>query len=73
MECYLGAGSSISTGLVKLGLNSNGAYFDIQTIDPADPDWELPGYTNGTSLVGTFRFPATFTPYLPLINKGGWC
>ena len=68
-----GPGSSISTGLIKLGVNVNSGFFDIQTIDPADTDWQLPGSSNGTSLVGTFKFPATFTPYLPLINKGGWC
>ena len=67
-------GSSISTGLVKFGFNNNTPEsFDIQTIDPADPDWEIPGNANGTSLTGTFLFPATFTIYYPLINKGNWC
>jgi hypothetical protein len=68
-----GAGSSISTGYVKFGYYEPGQYFDIQTIDPADADWQLPGYNNGTSLAGTFLFPATFTIYSPLTNKGGWC
>jgi hypothetical protein len=68
-----GAGSSISTGYVKFGYYAPGAYFDMQTVDPADTDWQLPGYNNGTSLAGTFLFPATFTQYLPLTNKGGWC
>ena len=68
-----GAGSSISTGYVKFGYYAPGSYFDIQTVDPADTDWQLPGYNNGTSLAGTFLFPATFTIYSPLTNKGGWC
>lgn len=70
-----GAGSSITTGLVKFGFNNAGTptYFDIQTIDPADPDWELAGVNNGTSLVGTFLFPLIINIYTPLIDKGGWC
>jgi hypothetical protein len=68
-----GAGSSISTGYVKFGYYAPGGYFDIQTVDPSDADWQIPGVNNGTSLVGTFLFPATFTIYNPLTNKGGWC
>ena len=68
-----GSGSSISTGYVKFGYNAAGSYFDMQTIDPADPDWQTPGVNNGTSLAGTFLFPAQFTIYDPLTNKGGWC
>jgi hypothetical protein len=73
-----GAGSTISNGLAKFGFyngggNPNSALFDIQTIDPTDTAWETPGVGNGTTLVGTFLFPATFTIYLPLTNKGGWC
>jgi hypothetical protein len=68
-----GAGSSISSGLVKFGYYGNGGQFDIQTVDPTDTDWQIPGNLNGTSLVGTFLFPATFTIYNPLTNKGGWC
>jgi hypothetical protein len=68
-----GAGSSISSGYVKFGYYEPGGYFDIQTVDPSDTDWQLPGYNNGTSLAGTFLFPATFTQYQPLTNKGGWC
>jgi len=68
-----GAGSSISTGYVKFGYYAPGSYFDIQTVDPADADWQIPGVNNGTSLVGTFLFPATFTQYVPSTNKGGWC
>ena len=69
-----GAGSSISFGLVKIGYN-NGVYalLDIQAIDPNDLNWQNSGNTTGTSLVGTFLFPATFTIYDPLTNKAGWC
>ena len=68
-----GAGSSVGSGYVKFGFSSGGGYFDIPAVDPADADWQIPGNTNGTTLVGTFLFPATFTQYLPLTNKGGWC
>lgn len=74
-----GAGSSVGYGLAKLGYyNGNGvdanAYIDIQTIDWfVNSDWQTPNSTNGYSLVGTFRFPATFVLYTPLLAKGGWC
>ena len=66
-------GSSISTGLVKFGFYAPSTYFDIQTIDPTDTDYLIPDTGQGTSLAGTFLFPATFTAYLPLLNKTGWC
>ena len=73
-----GAGSSIASGLAKLGFyNGNGdpsqAYFDIQTIDPTDTDYQQDNNNAGTSLAGTFLFPATFTIYSPLTDKNGWC
>jgi hypothetical protein len=73
-----GAGSSISSGLVKLGFyNGSGdttqSYVDIQTIDPTDTDYQQNNTNNGTTLVGTFLFPATFTIYSPLTDKNGWC
>lgn len=73
-----GAGSSISSGLVKLGFyNGNGdstnAYVDIQTIDTTDTSWQNNNDISGTSLTGTFLFPATFTIYSPLTDKNGWC
>jgi hypothetical protein len=68
-----GAGSSVGSGYVKFGFSSGGGYFDIQAVDPADADWQIPGNGNGTTLAGTFLLPATFTQYLPLTNKGGWC
>jgi hypothetical protein len=73
-----GAGSSISSGLAKLGFyNGSGdttqSYVDIQTIDPTDTNWQNNNSSAGTSLVGTFLFPATFTIYSPLTDKNGWC
>jgi len=72
------AGSTISSGLVKLGFyNGSGdttqSYVDIQTIDPTDTDYQIDNSNSGTSLVGTFLFPATFTIYSPLTDKNGWC
>jgi len=68
-----GAGSTITTGLIKFGFaNSIPASFYIQTIDPEDPDWVNPGY-DGTPLVGTFLFPLTINVYTPLIDKNAWC
>jgi len=73
-----GAGSSIPSGVVKFGFydgggNPNNAYIDIQAIDTADTNYQQPNNNAGTSLVGTFLFPATFTIYDPLTNKSGWC
>ena len=68
-----GAGSSIASGLVKFAYNNSNGQFFIEVIDPTDSAWSTPGYQNGTSLVGTFLFPATFTPYISLINKDAWC
>jgi hypothetical protein len=68
-----GSGSSINQGIVKFGSNVNGASFDIQTIDTTDPAYLENGNSNGTSLVGTFLFPATFTIYQPITDKNTWC
>jgi len=68
-----GVGSSVSSGIVKFGCDVNGNYFDIQTIDTSDTNYLTTDNSNGTSLVGTFKFPATFTIYKPIINKIGWC
>jgi hypothetical protein len=69
-----GSGSSVSSGIVKFGAYVNGGnYFDIQPIDTTDPNYLSPNNSQGTSLTGTFLFPATFTIYEPVTNKGGWC
>lgn len=69
-----GAGSTITTGLIKFGFqDSTPASLYIQTIDPADPDWANSGTYDGTPLVGTFLFPLTITIYTPLTDKNNWC
>lgn len=73
-----GAGSSIASGLVKLGFYNGGgnpvySYVNLQTIDPTDTNYQQNNTNNGTTLVGTFLFPATFTIYSPLTDKNGWC
>jgi hypothetical protein len=72
------AGSTIGSGLAKFGFyNGSGdptqSYVDIQTIDPTDTDYQIDNSNSGTSLVGTFLFPATFTIYSPLTDKTYWC
>ena len=42
-------------------------------VDPSDPAWQNNNTIQGTALVGTFNFPATFTPYYPLTDKNDWC
>ena len=68
-----GYGSTISSGIVKFGSNVNGVSFDIQTIDTSDTNYLTPNTGDGTSLVGTFLFPATFTIYYPITDKNTWC
>jgi hypothetical protein len=73
-----GTGSTISSGLVKIGFyNGNGdhtqAAIDFQPIDPTDTTWQNNNNNSGTSLVGTFLFPATFSIHAPLTDKNGWC
>lgn len=65
-----------STGLCRVGINnqSNGELI-LAPIDPTDTRWQS-GDINSKSLAGTFNFPATFTPYIPLTGIGGatqWC
>ena len=68
-----GPGSTIPSGIVKFGAYNNGENFEIQTIDTSDTNYLTPNTGDGTSLVGTFLFPATFTIYQPLTDKNGWC
>ena len=67
-----------STGIVRMGW-LDGALL-ISVVNTATNDWQTsspaqqPGPSNLT-LAGTFMFPATFTPYTPLIESNGdyWC
>jgi hypothetical protein len=73
-----GAGSSISSGLVRIGLSSNNNQFLISAVDTAYNDWYTnnnPGNPVNLSLAGSFYFPATFTLYTPVISSESnyWC
>ena len=70
-----GSGSTVTYGVAKVSFTpTNGNQINITTVDPTDSNY-LNNNNNavGTSLVGTFNFPATFTFRIPLDNKGGWC
>ena len=72
-------GPALSYGIVKIGFTNGGgndsyAQLLIQAVDYfVNSDWQQLNNNNGTSLVGTFKFPATFTVYSPLTNKSNWC
>lgn len=67
-----GPGSTSST-LAKVSYNSGNTEMYIIAVDPADTDWQINNSIQGTALEGTFNFPATFTPYLPITDKNAWC
>jgi hypothetical protein len=70
-----GSGSTIKSGLAKVGYNYGSNQVYIQSVDPTNNNFlnNDNNDSNGTCLVGTFNFPATFTLLEPLDNKGGWC
>jgi hypothetical protein len=70
-----GPGSTITNGYAKVAFNQSSHGISISTIDPSDVDYLInnSNSNDGTSLAGTFNFPATFTILAPLIDKGGWC
>jgi hypothetical protein len=70
-----GPGSTISNGYAKVAYDQNNHSISISTIDTTDVDYLInnSNSNDGTSLAGTFNFPATFTILAPLIDKGGWC
>ena len=67
-----GPGSTSST-LVKVSYNDGGKQMYILAVDPTNTDWQINNSIQGTPLVGTFLFPATFTPYYPITDKNSWC
>jgi hypothetical protein len=68
------SGSTVINGIAKVAyVPINGNQIMISTVDPTDSNYLNNGNSSGTSLTGTFNFPATFTIRLPLDNKGGWC
>ena len=68
-----GAGSTYSDGLAKLSYNSNGHQMAVTAVDPYDKNYLQQNTNQGSNLVGTFNFPATFTFVSPLITKQDWC
>jgi hypothetical protein len=70
-----GPGSSIPRGYAKVSYVADNGYITIDTVDPTDLNYTNNdnNSNNGTSLAGTFFFPATFTIITPTDNKGGWC
>ena len=62
-------------GLCRIGIINNSSNLVLSPIDPSDNRWQS-GDINTKSLAGTYNFPATFTPYFPLIAIGSnttWC
>jgi hypothetical protein len=68
-----GAGSTYSDGLAKLSYNSTYHQMTVSAIDPYDKRYLEQNNNQGSNLVGTFNFPATFTFVSPLITKQDWC
>ena len=64
------------TGLARAGLDASGANtLCFSLIDQTDTRWQT-GDINGPTQVGTFAFPAVFTPYSPLTQLqqyNNWC
>jgi len=75
-----GAGSTTSSGIVRLGWNNGGQTLIMSVMNPSDNSWQNPptgsNYEYAASLIGTFLLPATFTAYTPLNQVGSaneWC
>ena len=64
------------TSIARVGLDADGVNtLAFSLIDQTDTRWQS-GDINGPTQVGTFTFPATFTPYYPLttlIYANNWC
>jgi hypothetical protein len=69
-----GAGSTVSRGYAKVSYVADTGYITIGSVDPSDTNLgNNDNQSDGTSLAGTFNFPATFTLLRPTDAKGGWC
>lgn len=69
-----GPGSSTSSNKVIIGFN--GTYLYIAPIYTGDNNWQTPGQNNSSidSVAGTWKFPATFSLYIPTTQQGNdWC
>lgn len=64
------------TSIARVGLDANGINtLCFSPIDQTDTQWQS-GNDGGPTQVGSFTFPAVFTPYYPLTQIGtanGWC
>jgi hypothetical protein len=64
------------TSIARVGLDGNGVNTLVfSLIDQTDTQWQS-GDINGPTQTGSFTFPATFTPYIPLTqltNANNWC
>ena len=64
------------TSIARVGLDGNGVNTLVfSLIDQTDTQWQS-GSITGPTQVGSFTFPATFTPYIPLttlIYANNWC
>ena len=73
------AGSTVTSGLVRMSYDSNYGSLYISTVDPTNTAYETSNPSNvdpgGATVPGTFNFPATFTLRTPVIQSGGtyWC
>ena len=68
-----------STGKVRMSWDASSGGLTLCVIDTAYTDWQTANPANSGNpnpvKAGTFNFPATFTPYTPLIESSGnaWC
>jgi len=69
-----GPGSTVPRGFAKVAYVADTGYITIGSVDPSDTNLgNNDNQDDGTSLAGTFNFPATFTLLRPTDAKGGWC
>lgn len=73
------AGSPVTNGLVRMGYNASDGTLYMTSVDPSNADYQIANPASvdpgGTTLPGTFNFPATITLYSPTTESGGtyWC
>jgi hypothetical protein len=76
-----GAGSTLSSGVVIMGLYDYGdtnVVLNMGVVDTSNPIWQTSGtgYYSGPiyTLAGTWNLPATFTIITPnIVNNNQWC
>lgn len=75
-----GGGSTIGTSIVAISFyyfDDNNTYINIGLVDTTIPGWDTPGtnmYSTLRAVQGTFKFPATFSLYVPNVqDNDSWC